>query len=54
MLLAENAKLTFSTSPTVVVPITGGTGNFRGAHGHVKSTSISNKNNSDITITFSG
>jgi hypothetical protein len=54
MLLAENAKLTFSTAPTVVVPITGGTGNFRGAHGHVKSTSIGNTNNSDITITYSG
>jgi hypothetical protein len=54
MLLAENAKLTFSNSPTVVVPITGGTGKYRGAHGHVKSTSIGNTNNSDITITFSG
>lgn len=54
MLLAENAKLTFSNSPTVVVPITGGTGKFRGAHGHVKSTSIGNTNNSDTTITFSG
>lgn len=54
MLLAENAKLTFSNSPTVVVPITGGTGKYRGAHGLVKSTSIGNTNNSDITITFSG
>jgi hypothetical protein len=54
MLLAENAKVSFSNSPTVVVSITGGTGKFRGAHGHVKSTSIGNTNNSDITITFSG
>jgi hypothetical protein len=54
MLLAENAKLSFSNSPTVVVPISGGTGKFRGAHGRVRSTSIGNTNNSDITITFSG
>jgi hypothetical protein len=54
MLLAENAKLSFSNSPTVVVPLTGGTGKFRGAHGRVKSTSIGNTNNSDITITISG
>jgi hypothetical protein len=54
MLLAENAKLIFSTSPTVVVPITGGTGKFRGARGQVKSTNIGNTNNSDITITFTG
>lgn len=54
MLLAENDTLTFSTSPTVVVAITGGTGKFKGAHGHVKSTSIGNSNNSDITITFGG
>ncbi len=40
--------------PTVVVPLTGGTGKFPGAHGRVKSTSIGNTNNSDITITFSG
>lgn len=54
MLLVENAKLTFSSSPTVVVALTGGTGKFRGAHGHAKSTSIGNTNNSDLTITYSG
>jgi hypothetical protein len=54
MLLAENVALSFSSSPTVVVPITGGTGKFRGAHGHVKSTGIGNTNNSDITITYTG
>jgi hypothetical protein len=54
MLLAENVKLSFSSSSTVVVPLTGGTGKFRGAHGHVKSTAIGKTNNSDITITFSG
>jgi hypothetical protein len=54
MLLAENAKLSFSSSPTVVVALTGGTGRFRGAHGHVKSTDIGKTNNSDITITYTG
>jgi hypothetical protein len=54
MLLAQNVNLTFSSSPTLVVPINGGTGKFRGAHGRVKSTSIGNTNNSELTITFSG
>jgi hypothetical protein len=54
MLLAENVPLTFSGSPTVVVRLTGGTGKFRGAHGHVTSTDIGNTNNSDVTITYSG
>ncbi|HTX09543.1 MAG TPA: hypothetical protein VME22_13075 [Solirubrobacteraceae bacterium] len=53
MLLAQNENISFSTSPTLVVPINGGTGKFRGARGQTKSTSISHSNNSNFTITFS-
>lgn len=53
MLLAQNVTLSFSTSPTLVVAINGGTGKFRGAHGQSKSTSIGHTNNSNFTITFS-
>ncbi len=54
MLLAENVTLVFSNSgASVVVPITGGTGKFRGVHGHIKSKNVGKTNNSDITITFS-
>jgi hypothetical protein len=49
MLLANHVKLTFShSSAPVVVPINGGTGIYRHAHGTITSTSVGN--NSDITI----
>ena len=49
MFLANNVKLTFSNSNApIVVPITGGTGIYRHAHGKVISTSVGN--NSDLTI----
>ena len=49
MLLANNEKLTFSNSNApIVVPINGGTGIYRHAHGRVISTSVGN--NSDLTI----
>jgi hypothetical protein len=54
MLLAENVTLTFSNSgSSVAVAITGGTGKFRGVHGHVKSKNVGKTNNSDLTITYS-
>jgi hypothetical protein len=52
MLLAQNVNVSFSTS--TVVPINGGTGKFRGAHGQAKSIGIPHTNNSNFTITFTG
>jgi len=54
MLLAQNVNISLSSSPTTVVPINGGTGNFRGAHGQAKSVGVGHTNNSNFTITFSG
>jgi hypothetical protein len=53
MLLAENAtvKLDFTT-PTVVVPITGGTGVYEHAKGTVTSNNIGNTGNADVTISL--
>jgi hypothetical protein len=49
MLLANHVKLTFSESNApIVVPINGGTGIYRHAHGTVISTSVGN--NSDLTV----
>jgi len=49
MLLANHVELTFSdSSALVVVPINGGTGIYRHAHGRVISTSVGS--NSDFTI----
>ena len=54
MLLAEERKTELLQQPDRGRPDLGRHRQFRGAHGRVKSTSIGNTNNSDITITFTG
>lgn len=49
MLLADNVRANLRQTSTDV-PITGGTGRYRGYHGRAKSTSIGNSNNADFTI----
>jgi hypothetical protein len=53
MLLANHAKLTFGESNApIVVPINGGTGIYRHAHGTVISTSVGNDSDLTVKVTF--
>ena len=55
MLFSDNVPLDFANpSATVTVPITGGTGRYRGAKGTVTSVSVGKTNNSNLTITLTG
>ncbi|HEY5197391.1 MAG TPA: hypothetical protein VIJ51_10240 [Solirubrobacteraceae bacterium] len=50
MLLAENVALNLAQSP--IVPLTGGTGVYKHAHGTATTVSIGTSNNSDFTVKF--
>lgn len=53
MLLAQHVTVNFTSSNTTTFRITGGTGQYQGAHGTVVSTSLNNSDNSDFTVTVS-
>lgn len=52
-LLVANHVTVDLTASSPAFPITGGTGQFKGAHGKLESTSVGKTNNSDVTITLS-
>lgn len=54
MLISISTQNFASNSPTMVFPITAGTGKYLGAKGTLKSTGIGHTNNSNVVITFKG
>jgi hypothetical protein len=50
LLLAIDATVNVGQNGVPAVPINGGTGKFKHAHGTVKSTSVGNSGNSDLTV----
>lgn len=53
MFVAERQTVQLGNAQSVTVKLTGGTGRYEGAHGTVQSNSLSNSDNSDITVTVS-
>ena len=53
MLLANDVTFTLSnTSAPLVVPINGGTGIYRHAHGKIIATNVGNNTDFDIKVTY--
>lgn len=53
MLFADNWSLNLNTQgPASFVKLTGGTNQYRHAHGNVRLKAVGNSNNSDETVRF--
>ncbi len=52
MLLADDATLDLARGGPIRIPLTGGTGSYRNAHGTSVSTAIGNSSDADFTLSF--